>query len=140
MAHFAHLNENNEVDNIIVISNEDIIDENGLESEEIGISLCRKLINDQNSNWKQTSYNNSFRKRYAGIGMQYNEDIDAFIFPKPYESWSLNAETANWESPIPRPQIDEDKKETHMYIWDENILNWVLEPIPTMRMIKNLFN
>lgn len=138
MAHFAHLNENNIVDRVIVISNDDILDENGVESEEVGISLCKKLLNDPNSKWKQTSYNSNFRKRYAGIGMKYDEDIDAFIFSRPYPSWNLNADTAEWEPPVPKPEVDEDKRETHSYVWDENTSVWVLEPIPSMRMMRQI--
>lgn len=80
MAHFAKLDENNKVIEVIVVSNQDILDENGNESEEIGIEFC-KMIQGQNTNWKQTSYNNTFRGRYAGIGMYYDEINDEFIEP-----------------------------------------------------------
>ena len=80
MAHFANLDENNKVIQVIVVSNNDIVDENGEENEEIGIQFCR-MIQGQNTNWKQTSYNNNFRGRYAGIGMYYDEINDEFIEP-----------------------------------------------------------
>ena len=78
MAHFAKLDENNKVIEVIVVSNQDILDENGNESEEIGIEFCR-MIQGSNTNWRQTSYNNTFRCRYAGIGMYYDEINDEFI-------------------------------------------------------------
>ena len=137
MANFAQLNEENIVENVIVIPNEDILDENGLESEEIGIAICKELV-PGSKKWKQTSYNNNIRFRYAGIGSVYNEEIDAFITPKPYESWILNNETAEWEAPIPAPEIEEDKQKTHMHVWDENNLTWILEPIPSIYMLSSL--
>lgn len=78
MAHFAKLDENNKVIEVIVVSNQDILDENGEENEEIGIKFCR-MIQGQNTNWKQTSYNGNFRGRYAGIGMYYDQINDEFI-------------------------------------------------------------
>jgi hypothetical protein len=78
MAHFAKLDENNKVIEVIVVSNDDILDENGEENEEIGIEFC-KMIQGSNTNWKQTSYNGNFRGRYAGIGMYYDEINDEFI-------------------------------------------------------------
>lgn len=77
MAHFARLDENNIVIQVIVISNEDILDENGNESEEKGIDFCRNLIG-LDTIWKQTSYNKNFRGRFAGIGMTYDPEKDLF--------------------------------------------------------------
>ena len=78
MAHFAKLDENNKVIEVIVVSNDNILDENGEESEEIGVQFC-KMLQGENTNWKQTSYNGNIRGRYAGIGMYYDEIIDEFI-------------------------------------------------------------
>lgn len=78
MAHFAKLDKNNKVIEVIVVSNADILDENGEESEEIGIKFC-KTIQGEDTDWKQTSYNGSIRGRYAGIGMYYDETVDEFI-------------------------------------------------------------
>jgi hypothetical protein len=78
MAHFAKLDENNKVIEVIVVSNDDILDENGNESEEVGIKFCR-MIQGENTNWKQTSYNGNFREKYAGIGMYYDQMEDKFI-------------------------------------------------------------
>lgn len=77
MAHFAKLDENNMVIEVIVISNEDILDENGMESEEKGIEFC-KMLHGPNTNWKQTSYSGAFRGAFAGIGMQYDPEKDLF--------------------------------------------------------------
>lgn len=116
MAHFAQLDENNVVTQVIVVANKDTADANGVEKEHIGAAFCERLLG---GTWKQTSYNASFRKKYAGIGYTYNADIDAFVPPKPHASWILNNETADWEAPTPMPT---DGK---MYTWDEATLSWV---------------
>lgn len=117
MAHFAELDANNVVLQVLVVRNEDILDENGVESEAIGVQRCKDLFGGVD--WKQTSYNGNFRKRYAGIGDVYNKELDAFIAPKLYESWILNLETGKWEAPIPIPQDD------NHYSWDEETKSWV---------------
>ena len=134
MAHFAQLDENNVVTQVIVVANEDTSDVNGNEVEEIGVAFCKKLLG-ADTNWKQTSYNNNFRVRYAGIGYSYNEELDAFIPPKPYESWVLNNETADWESPIgPAPALTEEEIATFSdYQWDEENGSWVLETPPAAK-------
>ena len=114
MAHFAQL-ENNIVTKVIVVSNQDILDENGQESEQKGIDFCSNLLG---GTWKQTSYNGRIRKNYAGIGYTYDETLDAFIAPKPYNSWVLDELIAQWKSPVDYP-ID-DKR----YIWNEETLTW----------------
>ena len=133
MAHFCQLYENNIVTQVIVVSNSDIIDTNGNEVEEIGIAFCKKLLGED-TNWKQTSYNNSIRVRYAGIGYSYNEELDAFIAPKPFASWILNTETADWVSPVgPAPTLTEAEIEARSsYVWDEENGVWNLttpEPV-----------
>jgi len=127
MAHFAGLDENNVVTQVIVVSNDDIKDVNGNEVEEIGVAFCKKLLG-ADTNWKQTSYNNTFRVRYAGIGYSYNEELDAFVAPKPFESWVLNTETADWESPVgPAPALTEAEIEAlSFYRWDEEAGAWEL--------------
>jgi len=117
MAHFAELDENNVVLRVIVISNKDTSDANGVEKEYIGKAFCERLYG---GNWVQTSYNGSIRKNYAGIGHVYDPDLDAFISPKPFNSWVLNKDTADWEAPIPMPSDEHD--------WDEETLSWVLPP------------
>jgi hypothetical protein len=117
MAHFAQLDENNVVTQVIVVGNNELLDANGREREELGVAFCQRLFG---GNWKQTSYNHSMRVRYAGIGYSYNADIDAFVPPKPFASWVLNNTTANWEAPIPMPVV-----EGKMYYWDEATTSWV---------------
>jgi hypothetical protein len=119
MAHFAELNIDNIVQQVLVVSNSDIVDSNGIESEEIGIGFLKKLFG-ANTIWKQTSYNGNFRKNYAGIGYIYDEQRDAFIPLKPYPSWVLNEDTCLWESPIPYPN------DGNHYIWDEETLSWII--------------
>lgn len=115
MAHFAEL-ENNIVIRVTVVDNKDILDENGQESEQKGIEFCINLLG---GTWKQTSYNRTFRKNYAGIGYTYDEARDAFIPPKPYNSWLLNETTCNWIAPVDMP--DDIKN----YDWDEATTSWV---------------
>jgi len=115
VAHFAELDENNVVKRVIVVANADTADANGNEVESIGVAFCQKLLG---GNWKQTSYNGSIRKNYAGIGYAYRADIDAFVAPQPYPSWTLDAD-AKWQAPVPMPT---DGK---MYSWDEASLSWV---------------
>jgi hypothetical protein len=122
MAHFAKLDENNVVTQVIVVSNRDTSDANGVEKEHIGAAFCERLLG---GTWKQTSYNGNMRKRYAGIGFTYNEDLDAFIVPKPHASWVLNNTTADWEAPVTMPVV-----EGKTYIWDEPTLAWVEVEVP----------
>ena len=131
MAHFAKIDENNIVTQVIVVSNDDIKDVNGVEVEEIGVAFCKKLLGAE-TNWKQTSYNNNFRVRYAGVGYKFYEDLNAFIAPKPFESWVLVEETADWESPVgPAPELTEAQVESRsFYKWDEENLEWVIETPP----------
>ena len=114
MAHFAKLNENNIVTEVIVVNNNELLD-NGVESEFKGIAFCQSLFG---GNWKQTSYNGTIRKNYAGIGYTYDATRDAFIAPKPFNSWTLDEVTCHWQAPTPCP-ID-DKR----YYWSEDDLSW----------------
>ena len=118
MAHFAQLDENNVVIQVIVVHNNELLD-NGQESEEKGIAFCQSLFG---GNWKQTSYNRNIRKNYAGIGYTYRADIDAFVSPKPYDSWSLNNDTAQWQPPVEMPNNDK------RYTWDEATTSWIEVP------------
>ena len=115
MAHFAQT-ENNIVTKVIVVDNKDTADEHGVEKEDIGIDFCSNLLG---GTWKQTSYNNNIRKNFAGIGFTYDEGRDAFIAPKPFNSWLLDEDTCQWKAPVPMPT--DDKK----YTWDEATLAWV---------------
>jgi hypothetical protein len=122
MAHFAKLDENNVVTEVHVVANRDTSDANGVEKEYIGQAFLEKLFG---GNWKQTSYNGNIRKNYAGIGYTYNADIDAFVPPKPYASWTLNNETAQWEAPTPMPADAGTGEPPKMYSWDEATTSWV---------------
>ena len=120
MAHFAQLDENNVVTQVIVVSNDDCSDASGTESESIGVAFCQKLLG-ANTNWKQTSYNGSMRVRYAGIGYSYNESLDAFVPAQPFASWTLNNSTADWDAPITQPTLTEDQITAgSYYTWDED--------------------
>lgn len=129
MAHFAQLDKNNSVIRVIVVGNQDILDSNGNESEEVGIEFCKGLYGED-TDWKQTSYSGSFRKRYAGRSDTYNETLDAFIQPKPYKSWILNQTIADWESPVgPKPELTEEEIDSgSFYRWNEETLSWDLMP------------
>ena len=126
MASFAKIGLNNKVIEVLSVVNEVLHDSNGVEQESIGIDFLTKLTGW--AIWKQTSYNTHggihknngtpLRKNHAGIGMTYDEDRDAFIPKKPYNSWILNEQTCNWESPVARPT--DGKK----YNWNETNLNW----------------
>ena len=122
MAHFAQLDENNVVTQVIVVGNSDCADANGVEKESIGVAFCERLIG---GTWKQTSYNGTIRKNYAGIGYTYNADIDAFVPPQPYASWTLNNETAQWEAPVAMPADAGTGEPPKMYSWDEATTSWV---------------
>jgi hypothetical protein len=115
MAHFAQLDENNVVTQVIVVDNRDTSDANGVEKEYIGIAFCERLLG---GTWKQTSYNGNRRKNYAGIGYTYDSERDAFIPPKPYASWVLNEDTCLWEAPTPMPD------DGQMYAWNEETQTW----------------
>lgn len=121
MAHFAKLNSDNIVERVIVVGNQDCLDENGNESEEVGIAFCKQLLGSD-TRWVQTSYNNNIRVRYAGRGMTYDETLDAFIPPKPYPSWVLDETTVDWEPPIPYPD------DGQYYEWNEETISWELKP------------
>jgi len=115
MAHFAELNENNEVLRVIVVANPVILDENGDEQESLGVAFCNELLG---GTWKQTSYNNNMRKNFAGVGFTYDPERDAFIPPKPYASWTLVEATCQWDPPVPLP-VDEN-----FYVWNEETTSW----------------
>jgi hypothetical protein len=120
MAHFAQLDANSTVIQIIVISNDDITDDNGIEQEALGIAICESVAGA--GPWVQTSYHGNFRKKYAAIGDTYQADADLFYNPVgPYPSWVLDA-NYDWQAPTPKPDDDND------YYWDEESLTWV--PVP----------
>jgi hypothetical protein len=117
MAHFAKIGIDNTVLEVLVVNNVDCMTPQGEEREEIGVEFLKKLTGHES--WKQTSYNGTFRKRYAGIGYTYNTELDAFVPPKPYASWTLDNETAGWNPPTPMPTT-----EGKIYTWNESTLSW----------------
>lgn len=115
MAHYAFLDENNIVTEVIPGRNEDeVVD--GISDWEAHYGAFRGQV------CKRTSYNNNYRKNYAGIGYSYDPERDAFIAPKPFASWILNEDTCRWEAPVAMPT---DGK---LYVWDEDTTNWVEVP------------
>ena len=122
MAHFAELDSNNVVKQVIVVSNADTSTAQGEEKESIGIAFCERLLG---GTWVKTSYNGNIRKNYAGIGYTYDKDRDAFISPKPYASWVLDETTCRWNAPVALPSDAGQGDPPKLYTWDENTVNWV---------------
>jgi len=114
MAHFARLDDDNKVLQVIVVHNNELLDENENESEQKGIDFC---VQHYGGRWIQTSYNHNFRGRYCGKDWTYDPVQDAFFPPQPYPSWTFNQEIYAWEPPIPIPSL--------MSIWDESLGDWV---------------
>ena len=133
MASFAKIGLNNKVIEVLSVNNEVLKDADGIEQESIGIDFLTKLTGW--AIWKQTSYNTvggvhklggtPFRKNHASIGMTYDEDRDAFIPKKPYNSWILNENSCQWEAPVVIPTtVLEDNQ---YYSWNEFIINWEIK-------------
>ena len=108
MSHWAEIDKDNKVIRVTVGDNNDPGGDEGYSW----------LVNNLGGTWIKTSYNNNIRKNYAAIGFVYDKKLDAFIPPKPFESWILNQEQCIWEAPIEFP---EDGK---LYTWDEETISW----------------
>lgn len=138
MAHFAQLNDDNIVTNVIRVNDEDILDENGNESEEVGIQFLQSQ--HPGTRWVQTSWNSRIRGSYAGIGDYYNEEYDLFSTPKPYDSWIFNPEMVRWDPPVDSPEPEEGK----IIIWNEKTISWdvivVLKPELLDETLKSQFD
>jgi hypothetical protein len=119
MAHFAELDENNIVKRVIVIDNSVLLNDNSEEEEQLGIKFLHNLYGE-NTRWKQTSYNDNFRGKYAYIGCLYYADFDVFTEVRPYNSWTFDEESLTWIPPIPKP----DPTENVDYVWNEENLTW----------------
>ena len=130
MAHFVKLGVGNKVERVEVVSN-DIAT-----TEQAGVEFLQNLYKDR-AVWKQTSYNTRkgqhrlggtpFRKNYANIGYRYDNTLDAFIPPKPYNSWTLNENTCCWDSPIPMPELTQEEIDNNnYYTWNEQNQTWDL--------------
>ena len=118
MAHFAKLGIGNIVLTVEVVSN-DIAT-----TEQEGVDFLNNLYNTRDV-WKQTSYNNNIRKNFAGIGYSYKQDLDAFIAPRPYNSWTLNESTCLWEAPIAYPTDGKNYKWNETNYQADNTTGWV---------------
>ena len=130
MAHFAKLDENNNVLAVHVVNN-DVITIDGNESEQAGIDFLTGLHG--HTLWKQTSYNGTIRKNYAGIGYTYDVGRDAFYAPQPYPSWTLNETTCQWEAPVPYPTVGVEigHADYKSYGWFEPNQQWIEITGPT---------
>jgi hypothetical protein len=118
MAHFAKLDENNVVLEVLVVHNNELL-QDGVEVEAKGIQFLVDWSGGY-ANWKQTSYNGKIRKNYAGVGYSYDATRDAFIPPQPFPSWTLNESTCLWDAPTPYPT------DGQRYYWDESTTSWVV--------------
>jgi hypothetical protein len=118
MASFAKIGLNSKVMSVHSVHNNELKDSNGVEQEVLGVEFLTNLHGW--AIWKQTSYNNNFRKNFAGVGYTYDEDKDAFIRPKPYNSWTLNETTCQWEAPVVKPD------DSQRYNWNEETQQWDL--------------
>ena len=131
MAHYAELNENDEVIYVAYMDNEIITDENENEIEQLGIDHLHHH-HGEDRRWIRTSYRGNFRGKYAGIGDTYREDLDLFISPSPYSSWILNETTGEWEAPIFQPELTQEQIDNNQYYyWNEeeyqlNNSGWIL--------------
>lgn len=115
MAHFVELDENNEVIQVVVVNNDKLLKDD-VEDEATGIAFLEALMG-KGRRWVQTSYNNNIRKRYAGIGMIYDEKVNMFAQKSPYTSWRLD-ENGEWQAPVERPKTDEPVE------WNEDEQKW----------------
>jgi len=115
MAHFAELDENNVVLQVIVVHNNELKGANGVEYENKGIEFCNSLFG--HTNWVQTSYNHNMRKQFAGVGYTYDDVNDIFVSPQPFPSWSLD-DNFDWQAPTPMPEDD------NLYTWNEETQTW----------------
>jgi hypothetical protein len=128
MAHFAQIDSDNIVINVIVVSNDDCLDSDGSESK-LGIAFCKNLLG-ADTNWVRTSYNNNIRSHYASVGMKYDSTNDVFYNPSsPYPSWVLNTSTWDWDAPVAIPDdtgVDDADNPTEFvsYTWDEGSTSW----------------
>ena len=120
MAHFAKLGVGDIVVAVHVVSNDVAT------TEQAGVDFLNNLYNTRDV-WKQTSYNNNIRKNYAGIGYSYDSSRDAFIAPKPYDSWTLNETTCDWEAPVAKPELTQEQiNNNNYYSWNEETQQWDL--------------
>lgn len=132
MAHFAEIDSNNIVLRVVVIDNNDVNANGGDESLTAAKAVEKIVPFSSGVKWVQTSYNNNFRCRMAGIDYVYNEEFNVFIHPKPFPSWILNNTTWIWEAPISKPTTYINNPEGQnppiedLYDWDELTQSWII--------------
>ena len=125
MAHFAELNSSNKVLQVVVISNDEVNANGGDQSSQAETFVSNLIPHSTGgTSWKQTSYNNNFRKQYAGINHTYDASKDKFILPQPYPSWSLNSND-DWQSPVTYPNVYEINSNPFDITWDEDNQKWL---------------
>lgn len=134
MAHFAFVNNQNVVVEIAVISNDDILDDDGNESEEVGVQFCidnYRIIDSSTGRWIQASYNSKIRGVYPGIGWGYSPDEDIFFYPQPFPSWTRSG--SHWNPPVPMPQDPAPgwpENGAKGWEWDEGSMSWIAIEFP----------
>jgi len=125
MAHFAEIDSNNIVLRVIVLANETIADEDNKEQEQLGLDFIANHLKLPGI-WKQTSYNNNFRKQYAFVGGTYDASADEFVNAQPYPSWTLD-ESNDWQPPVEEPTLSQEQiDDGYATIWIEDKLKWEL--------------
>lgn len=127
MAHYAQIDDNNIVLQVVVIDTNETTDDNNVERETLGIARCKEIFGED-TNWVQTSYNANIRYNFAGVGFTYDSTRDAFIEPQPYPSWLLDENECTWYPPTPYPdtELDENGQPIDDYEWNEDTTNWDL--------------
>jgi hypothetical protein len=118
MAHFAQVDRDWVVQQVIVVANSVLLNEQGVECDWLGEQFCQSLYGDH-TKWIQTSYNGNRYKNFAGIGYRFDPSRHAFIPPRPFPSWVLNEESCLWEAPLPYPD------DGSSYFWNEESGSWV---------------
>lgn len=124
MAHFAQLDKNWVVQQVIVVNNSILLNEQGVECDWLGEQFCQQLYG-AHTKWIQTSYNGNKYKNFAGIGYTFDPHRNAFIPPRPHSSWILNEESCRWDAPVPFPS------DGGFYAWDEESGAWLAVDQPT---------
>ncbi len=122
MAHFAKIDSSNVVTEVVVVNNAVITNESNQEVEQLGIDFMTQLYGA--GTYKQTSYNSNMRKNMAVKGGTYDAGRDAFINPKPFDSWVLDESTCKWKPPIDNPADSEANGGNVLYQWDESSTSW----------------
>lgn len=135
MAYFAQLDKDNNVVCVQIVANIDTCNFDGIEVEQVGQNFLKSMFG-QDTRWVQTSYNKKIRVNYAQVGYTYNEELDAFIPPKPFKSWVFNPSIYYYSAPVPKPGDDPEK----VYIWIEEEQRWKVEDYVRPIVTENLKN